>query len=60
MMAVGKKLTIDGYTFELNDNNYEDATNKPSIEGTELDGDLTFDQLNLIPITNSEIEDILR
>lgn len=59
--VIGKKLTIDGYTFDLSgDPDYENVQNKPSIEGTELEGDMTFDQLNLVPITNSEMEELLR
>ena len=39
--------------------NYNDLTNKPQIEGVTLEGDKTFDELNLTSITNSEIEDLL-
>ena len=42
----GKKLTIDGYTFDLNnEQDYEVVTNKPKIEGTELNGDKSFSEL---------------
>lgn len=37
---------------------YDELTNKPSIEGVTLEGNKTFDQLNLTGITNSEIEDL--
>lgn len=38
---------------------YNGLRNKPRIEGVELVGDLTFPQLNLSRITNSELEEIL-
>ena len=37
---------------------YQDLVNKPSIENTTLIGDKTFEQLNLLPVTDSEIDDI--
>lgn len=37
---------------------YEDLVNKPSIESTTLVGDKTFEQLNLLPVTNDEIDNI--
>jgi len=39
---------------------YNRLRNKPRIEGVELVGDLTFPQLNLSRIANSELEEILR
>ena len=39
--------------------NYNDLTHKPKIEGVELQGDKTFEDLNLASISNSEIEDLL-
>ena len=39
---------------------YFDLENKPSIEGIILEGDKTFEELNLQGITNSELENILR
>lgn len=38
--------------------NYNDLTNKPSIEGVTLQGNKTFPNLNLNVLTNSEIQDI--
>lgn len=35
---------------------YNDLTDKPQIEGVTLSGDKTYDELNLIRITNAEIE----
>lgn len=39
-------------------NDYNQLINKPQIEDVTLQGDKTFDELNLIDITNSEIETI--
>lgn len=38
---------------------YNDLTDKPKIEGVSLEGDKTYEQLNLQRITNSELETIL-
>ena len=38
---------------------YDDLLNKPRIEGVELEGDKSFDDLNLNKIPNSEIEELL-
>ena len=39
-------------------NNYEALTNKPHIEGRELSGDKSFEELGLHPMTNLEIKKI--
>ncbi len=39
---------------------YTDLTDKPSIEGVTLEGDKTFEELNLQGISNSELEEILK
>lgn len=39
---------------------YERLINKPRIEGVELIGDMTFSQLNLSKITNSDLEEMLK
>ncbi len=39
---------------------YEKLRNKPRIEGVELVGDLSFPQLNMSRLTNSEIEALLQ
>ena len=39
-------------------NDYTQLINKPQIEDVTLQGNKTFDELNLIDITNSEIETI--
>ena len=37
---------------------YNDLTNKPQIEGVTLSGDKSYDALNLLSLTNTEIENI--
>lgn len=41
-------------------NNYNQLSNKPLINGVELVGDKTNDELNICSITNSEIEDFFK
>lgn len=38
---------------------YQKLTNKPSINGVELIGNKTFEDLGLSPLSNEEIENIL-
>lgn len=38
---------------------YEDLKDKPRIEGVELIGDKTFEELNLQSLTNTELEAML-
>lgn len=38
---------------------YDGLDNKPQIEGITLEGDKTFEDLNLKSITNTEIEELL-
>lgn len=40
-------------------NDYNLLQHKPRIEGVELLGDLSFPQLNMSRLTNSEIEELL-
>lgn len=40
-------------------NDYEELRNKPRIEGMELIGDKTFEELNLQSLTNQELEAML-
>lgn len=40
-------------------NNDEDIFNRPQIEGTELIGDKTFEELGLSPVTEQEIDKII-
>lgn len=59
-MAIGKKLTIDGYTFDLSgDPDYEDALNKPSIENVTLDGNKNLEDFGLQPISAEDITRII-
>lgn len=36
--------------------NYDKLKNKPKIEGVTLEGDKTYEQLNLVRLTNTQIE----
>lgn len=40
--------------------NYNDLTNKPSINGVTLIGNKTNEELNINAISNSEIEELLK
>lgn len=40
--------------------NYLDLDNKPQINGVELDGNKKFDELGLMQLTNTEIENLLK
>ena len=53
-VEVEAKVSVDGGS-----KNYNDLLNKPRIEGVELEGDKSFDDLNLNKIPNSEIEELL-
>lgn len=56
---------IDGQIKELYDlkvdavTNYDKLTNRPSIEGVMLTGDVTFEELGISEITEEEIEKII-
>lgn len=52
--ALGQTVTVGGTT------DYERLRNLPSIEGVTLIGDKTFPQLNMVKLTNSEIEAMLK
>ena len=43
----------------VTEKDYENLRNKPSIEGVELIGDKSFEELNLQRITNTELENML-
>ena len=47
-------------TEEVPVSDYDDIINKPSINGVELKGDLTFEDLGIKEIPNSTIEEIAR
>lgn len=38
---------------------YNDLVNKPSINGVELVGDKTTEELNILPLTNAEIDEFM-
>ena len=48
-----------GSTTVVSVNDYNDLRNKPSIEGVELIGDKSFEELNLQRLTNAELENML-
>ncbi len=52
--SLGQTVVTGGTT------DYKKLRNKPRIEGVELVGDLTFPQLNMSKLTNSEIEALLQ
>jgi hypothetical protein len=52
--TLGQTVIIGGTT------NYERLRNLPSIEGVTLIGNMTFPQLNMSKLTNSEIEALLQ
>ena len=56
LMEYIKTLGSGGGGGEPSISSYNDLTDKPSIEGVTLTGNKTYDELNLISITNSEIE----
>lgn len=39
---------------------YNDLINKPKINGVELQEDKTFEELNLIEVTNQEIDNLFK
>lgn len=41
-------------------NDYNDLTNKPQINGVELTGNKTPEDLDILPLTNAEIDELLR
>lgn len=53
-VEVEAEVSVDG-----DSKDYNDLLNKPRIEGVELEGDKSFDDLNLNKIPNSEIEELL-
>lgn len=40
-------------------NDYNDLVNKPSINGIELIGDKTPEELDIMPLTNAEIDEFM-
>lgn len=41
-------------------NDYNDLINKPQINGVELVGNKTPEDLDILPLTNAEIDELLR
>lgn len=41
-------------------NDYNDLANKPQINGVELTGNKTPEDLDILPLTNAEIDELLR
>ena len=48
------------YTPGAGSNDYNDLINKPSIEGVELVGDKTLEELGVEALTPQEIDELLR
>lgn len=48
---------VDLYEYQQND--YEDLDNKPQINGVQLVGDKSFQELGDEPLTNSELKSII-
>lgn len=40
-------------------NDYNDLINRPSINGVELVGDKTTEELDILPLTNAEIDEFM-
>ena len=47
------------YTPGAGTNDYNDLVNKPSINGVELVGDKTTEELDILPLTNAEIDEFM-
>ena len=47
------------YTPGAGSNDYNDLVNKPSINGVELVGDKTTEELDILPLTNAEIDEFM-
>lgn len=47
------------YTPGAGSNNYNELINRPKINGIELIGDKTPEELDIIPLTNAEIDAII-
>lgn len=48
-----------GSTTLVSTSDYENLRNRPRIEGVELIGDKSFEELNLQRLTNTELENML-
>lgn len=54
-----KKTGMEGRVRETSIINYNNLYNKPTIEGVVLEGDKTFEDLNLLPLSNADLAKIL-
>lgn len=56
------ELEVNDYVGGLNigTNNYENLNNKPKVNGVELSGDRSFEELGVSPLSNLEIMDIIK
>ena len=55
-----KTRTLSGELDGHGTRNYNRLYNKPKIEGVTLEGDKTFEDLNLRSITNAELAELLK
>ena len=53
------KIDTQIYTPGAGSNDYNDLVNKPSINGVELVGDKTTEELDILPLTNAEIDEFM-
>ena len=56
---LAKNLAGNVQNIQAGTKNYEYLVNKPRIEGVELKGDKTFEDLNLHPLSNADLARIL-
>lgn len=55
----GREITTDSLTGPAGTTDYEELENRPQIEGNVLTGNKTFEQLGLVELSNSEIQNII-
>lgn len=57
----GKHFGLSGFAQQVmtETGDYNNLINKPKIEGVTLEGDKTFEELTLVRIKDSDIDDIL-
>ena len=54
-----QEAQMNGRVRETSIINYNNLYNKPTIEGVVLEGDKTFEDLNLVPLSNADLARIL-
>lgn len=52
-------IKIKGSVKQTSIINYNNLYNKPAIEGVVLEGNKTFEELNLVPLSNADLAQIL-